>query len=207
MKQEREPYARIVVGILTLAILPPMGVAYFGPDDWFINLQNWQSGIGAYWGALFGLGAILMGALYNAELNRARDDRLHEKEARALVSALQAEIMAVVIDITAINTAAVKTYEIKGDVELSSVESRYVLEHQHFEVYEANVKLIGYLDPELTRKTVRFYRLAMNHFLGCAINTVESSASEEGQKYADWLRTMGNELAQDLDVWRQQSTG
>ena len=54
--------------------------------------------LGALVGAAAGLGAILTGALYNAKLNRDRDDRLREQEAKAIAVALRAEIIALMSD-------------------------------------------------------------------------------------------------------------
>jgi hypothetical protein len=43
-------------------------------------------------GSFFGLVALLLGALFNAELNRRRDDRLRTEEQRAVATALKAEL-------------------------------------------------------------------------------------------------------------------
>jgi hypothetical protein len=48
--------------------------------------------LGTLTGSLFGLLAILAGALFNAHLNRNRDDRLRNEEARALRTALVGEL-------------------------------------------------------------------------------------------------------------------
>jgi hypothetical protein len=59
-------------------------------------LQNLSGGaamfIGSLTGSALGLVALLVGALYNARLNRQRDDRLREVEARGLAAALRAEL-------------------------------------------------------------------------------------------------------------------
>jgi hypothetical protein len=48
--------------------------------------------LGTLTGSLFGLLAILAGALFNARLNRNRDNRLRDEEARALRTALIGEL-------------------------------------------------------------------------------------------------------------------
>ena len=48
--------------------------------------------IGTLTGSALGLVALLIGALFNAHLNRKRDDELRKKEARALALALRAEL-------------------------------------------------------------------------------------------------------------------
>ena len=57
--------------------------------DWLNNLSDGAATfIGAFTGAIGGLIAILMGALYNARLNRKRDDRLRMQDANVLRIAL-----------------------------------------------------------------------------------------------------------------------
>jgi hypothetical protein len=48
--------------------------------------------VGSLTGATFGLGAIIVGALFNACLNRRRDDRLRRVEAQMLATVLSAEL-------------------------------------------------------------------------------------------------------------------
>ena len=49
--------------------------------------------LGTLTGSSLGLVALLLGALFNAHLNRKRDDRLRIKETRALAGALKAELV------------------------------------------------------------------------------------------------------------------
>ena len=64
--------------------------------DW---LQQLSGGAGAFLGALagsfFGLLAILAGALYNAHLNRKRDDRIRQQDTYAAAQAVLGELQAV----------------------------------------------------------------------------------------------------------------
>jgi hypothetical protein len=61
--------------------------------DWLGSLPpSSASFVGSLTGATFGLGAIIVGALFNAFLNRRRDDRLRKIEARTLAVALKAEL-------------------------------------------------------------------------------------------------------------------
>lgn len=55
----------------------------------------WIGIIGSLVGSLFGLLAILGGALYNARLNRERDDRLRNEETRSVATALKAEMASI----------------------------------------------------------------------------------------------------------------
>jgi hypothetical protein len=61
---------------------------------WFGALPaSSASFLGTLTGSSFGLIALLLGALYNAHLNRKRDDRLRRTETRALAAALRAELV------------------------------------------------------------------------------------------------------------------
>lgn len=65
--------------------------------DWIQQLSGGGgSFLGALAGSFFGLIAILLGALYNAHLNRQRDDRLRLEDSRALAAALVGELSAIV---------------------------------------------------------------------------------------------------------------
>lgn len=44
-------------------------------NDW-AQLKDWQAGIGA----VIGFGGLIIGALFNAHLNRRRDERLRVEE-------------------------------------------------------------------------------------------------------------------------------
>ncbi len=54
--------------------------------------------LGALVGAAAGLGAILVGALYNAKLNRDENKRLHDEQARTFAIAFRAELIALMAD-------------------------------------------------------------------------------------------------------------
>jgi hypothetical protein len=61
---------------------------------WFGALPpSSASFLGTLTGSSLGLIALLLGALFNAHLNRKRDDRLRRKETRALAAALRAELV------------------------------------------------------------------------------------------------------------------
>lgn len=62
-------------------------------------LQGLQGGaataVGALTGSVIGFGALVAGALFNAKLNRQRDDRLHRVETRGVAAAIRAELLSV----------------------------------------------------------------------------------------------------------------
>lgn len=60
---------------------------------WLESLEGGAANfIGSFTGAVVGLVAIVIGALFNAHLNRKRDDRLKKADARAIAAALKAEL-------------------------------------------------------------------------------------------------------------------
>src|SRR5262245_31040883 len=66
------------------------------PDFWQL-LQNASQGqatfLGSLIGSSIGLIALLLGALFNAHLNRRRDNRLRREEREAVAAALMAELV------------------------------------------------------------------------------------------------------------------
>ena len=68
--------------------------------EWALSFWQWlqtasqgqASFVGTLMGSFFGLTALLLGALFNACLNRKRDDRLRTEEQRAVGTALKAEL-------------------------------------------------------------------------------------------------------------------
>jgi hypothetical protein len=64
--------------------------------DWFAALpQGSASFLGTLTGSTLGLLALLVGALFNAHLNRRRDDRLRVADRFALASTLHAELLGI----------------------------------------------------------------------------------------------------------------
>jgi hypothetical protein len=62
--------------------------------DWLQGLSGGAATfLGALTGSSVGLVAILVGALFNAHLNRRRDDRVRREDVRSVATALQAELM------------------------------------------------------------------------------------------------------------------
>jgi hypothetical protein len=68
--------------------------------EWALSFWQWlqtasqgqAAFVGVLIGSSIGLVALLFGALFNAELNRRRDDRLRREDQRAVATALRAEL-------------------------------------------------------------------------------------------------------------------
>ena len=163
--KEREPYFRIGVGILVLAIVPPIFIAQIEPGDWLTNLHNWQTGLGAFWGALFGLCAILVGALLNFDLNRKRDDRLKEQDARSLAAALLGEISAAYITcaafVSAVNSRKEEEYE-KNWLD-EKINGTNFGPHVTTPVFQANCDRLGLLGKKLVTEIVITYSFLFDY--------------------------------------------
>ncbi len=64
--------------------------------DWLATLpQGSASFVGTLAGSTLGLIALLLGALFNAHLNRKRDDRLRNEDRRTVAAALHAELSSI----------------------------------------------------------------------------------------------------------------
>lgn len=64
--------------------------------DWLVSLPPGAASlVGTLAGSSLGLIALLIGALFNARLNRKRDDRIRDQEAKAIRTALKAELSGV----------------------------------------------------------------------------------------------------------------
>lgn len=57
--------------------------------DFYIELKSWQAAIGS----VIGFSALMAGALFNAHLNRERDNRLRADEIKAVAAALYGEVV------------------------------------------------------------------------------------------------------------------
>jgi hypothetical protein len=64
--------------------------------EWLQNLQGGAAtAVGAMVGSTIGFVALVAGALFNAKLNRNRDDRLRHLETRSFAAAIRAELASV----------------------------------------------------------------------------------------------------------------
>lgn len=76
--------------------MPDDGVGWAMIDDFFVWLGSLPQGgpqfVGAVFGSALGLLSLLLGALFNAHLNRARDRRLRDDEAKGMAGALRGEL-------------------------------------------------------------------------------------------------------------------
>jgi hypothetical protein len=115
---------------------------------WFATLPpNGGSFLGSLTGSGLGLIALLLGALFNAHLNRRRDDRLRKEDARAAVSALAAEL------------AGIKQTLIRNADSLDKPDGDFVVPDiaHSVRIMPTLLPKFGLLDVELAREVIDVY--------------------------------------------------
>lgn len=91
--------------------------------QWLSNLQGAQSGlVGSFSGFVFGVVALILGALFNFRLNRRRDALLRSEEADAVSAALYSEVILLRQELT--RTAILIARRIKMGSRSMSVSSK-----------------------------------------------------------------------------------
>lgn len=121
---------------------------------WIDTAKDWQSGIGA----TLGLIAILLGALFNAGLNRRRDKALRREESQAIATALAAEVEANIIILKNMEKKAVSL------VKRSKISTQDVYEYRYWvmrppmkDTFRSVGEQIGLLPITLVKRVVAFY--------------------------------------------------
>ena len=96
MSAEAPLFERIALVGIASAAVAVVANHEMGPWGMWAWIQGLSGGSGSFMGALagslLGLTAILLGALYNAHLNRQRDDRIRRQDARSISQAIKAEL-------------------------------------------------------------------------------------------------------------------
>ena len=128
--------------------------------DWkciYAELKGWQSGLGA----LLGFGAIIVGALFNAHLNRKRDTRLRLDEAIAVASALYGEIIILRKAVAQLANAVAHRYVENGMGRLREEPfDRHFIEQfalPPLTLYSSLAAKVGLLPNQIALGIVRFY--------------------------------------------------
>jgi hypothetical protein len=105
--------------------------------------------VGAVSGSLIGLLALLFGALFNAHLNRRRDDRLRKEEARAIATALRAEL------------AGLRRILTRNAEELRNPKSDFIVPELRptAPVFRELLPKIGYLDADTVGSVIDAYTI------------------------------------------------
>jgi hypothetical protein len=128
--------------------------------SWLAELpQSSAAFLGTVTGSALGLLAILLGALFNAHLNRRRDDRLRREDRRAMVSALRAEL------------ATIRGILVENAERLTNADTKPEADHPFWVPDLSHTVLvlphmlpkIGLLDRVTIRKVVTAYTLVQEY--------------------------------------------
>lgn len=124
---------------------------------WYSELKSWQTGIGA----MAGFTALMVAALFNAHLNRLRDERMRSTEMIAVASALYGEVTILRRSVARLANAVGRRYfdhglgRIKGEpfdqhfVEGNSIPAPTL--------YPSLSDKVGMLPSNVALEVVRFY--------------------------------------------------
>jgi hypothetical protein len=114
--------------------------------------------VGAVTGSSLGLVALLLGALFNAWLNRGRDDRLRREDQRAVAAALRAELEGLRRTLND-NTETVKQEDYLKPGEQVNVPDLA----QSIRIMPEMVSKLGLLDETIISAVVKAYGMVEEH--------------------------------------------
>jgi hypothetical protein len=110
--------------------------------------------LGTLTGSGLGLIALLLGALFNAHLNRRRDDALRDADRVAVATALHAELQG-------IHHGLVKNIENLTDL---SVDKGFLVPHPSIKILPEVLSKIGLLRSDIIHKVMEAYVLMEQYF-------------------------------------------
>ena len=140
--------------------------------------------VGTATGSFLGLLTLLLGALYNARLNRKRDDRIRAEERRGVAAALRAELSGIVKIIEGNVTALRENPPEADEGFLASDLAQFV------RVMPQVLPKIGLLDAETIRTTMQAYSMIDELFAKYMI--LSGSAPNETLKKMGRMYIAGN---------------
>ncbi|WP_156348587.1 hypothetical protein [Sphingomonas sp. Leaf23] len=118
------------------------------------ELRGWQSVIGS----VLGFAGLIAGALFNAHLNRKRDDRLRDAEAITLALSLYGEILLLRENIAAIASGLGRWFIERGVYGDDLPEYyREIFPIREPTLYNALAPKLGLLNPDMLLPVTRFY--------------------------------------------------
>jgi len=120
--------------------------------------QGSASFIGTLTGSFLGLVALLLGALFNAHLNRRRDDALRSADRLAVASALHAELLA-------IHRALIENAKFLEEKPLDS-DGGFMVPEPSMKILPKMVLNIGLLQSDTIRKVMDAYVLTEQYLEG-----------------------------------------
>jgi hypothetical protein len=149
--------------------------------------QGSASFIGTLAGSTLGLIALLLGALFNAHLNRKRDDRLREQDRQSVAAALHAEL-------SSIEHALLENAKRLTEKPPEEGSGFLVPDVLHSSVlFKDMLPKIGLLDSATTRKVIDSYILLSQYFEGLIlVGGVFVQNLPEGRRFAQLPTAMAS---------------
>lgn len=160
--------------------------------------------IGSFVGVFGGLLVILLGAMYNASLNRKRDDRLLSQEAASVAAAVGGELREISVALkTSRDSVKEANHQKKNEFVVFDIPSRV-------QIMPALIDKLGLLGPATVSDVINAYR-CINIFTALLINMGGRIVEEDGflmvmlpgglqdeviQKHEDALSVINRQITQ-----------
>ncbi|RVC79875.1 hypothetical protein EN745_14645 [Mesorhizobium sp. M4A.F.Ca.ET.022.05.2.1] len=123
--------------------------------QWLSQLQGAQSSlVGSFAGFVFGIAALIVGALFNFRLNRKRDAFLRTEEADAVAAALYGEIILIREELARTANLVARTEMRTGSFNTHFLE---LIRLPDPLLYKALANKLGLLDPKLILAVTDFH--------------------------------------------------
>jgi len=126
-------------------------------EQWLVEIKSWQQGIAA----IVAFCGLIVAALYNARLNRKRDERLRQEEVRSVAAALYGEMCVLRSRAAGIARQTAAVYIAQGTNGRSTVkiDEHFVRANTLPEqvLYKALASKFGLLPPSLIIQITNFY--------------------------------------------------
>lgn len=169
MNADHDRFPKIMALLLVAAaVLVVLFAVLVGAVAITATVPQWLSGssegagtfLGSLAGALFGLVAILAGALFNAKLNRQRDNLLRNHDQKALAAILYGELVQMRFRV------AWRWYSLQGAARTGEKRAPWDWTLPKREIFEANLAKLYLLKPEIAKKVAEVYGLMSDYEQG-----------------------------------------
>lgn len=162
MAETKLAFGAVFISLAAVAALSYWLLSAIDDPVLHARLNNIPPAVGSLVGPFLGLIALMLGALYNAKLNRDRDDRLREHDIKSLSAAFANEIFSVCDDIAGIDAyvESLRAENNRNNPDRINIIRAQIQLFGSFDVFEANLNRLDLLDPDLTAGVLRFYRIA-----------------------------------------------
>jgi hypothetical protein len=126
----------------------------------YLNFYTEFKQLQPFIGSVVGFLALLMGALYNAKLNRERDEKVRDSEARSVATAIYNEMIVLRREVADRARTVAAIYARNGTERYKTAFDDHFLKANQLSepmIYNALLPKIGLLEANLLAGVVRFY--------------------------------------------------